>query len=169
MQEILRLQSILRFSFVKKLSLRNQCALLVAMTFFAFAYGIRKTARRGRRALHVRNGTLLSMVLCRAGACLCLRQPRDRGGKMLAFEPRVRLWVAHTPKESRAPFCALLSFGAGYGNRTRLLGLGSRCTTDVRTLHGTVIISAAAEKSNPDSAVRRKNYFFRFALFLAFF
>ena len=25
-------------------------------------------------------------------------------------------------------------FGAGYGNRTRLRGLGSRCTTDVRTL-----------------------------------
>ena len=25
-------------------------------------------------------------------------------------------------------------FGAGYGNRTRLLGLGSRCTTDVLTL-----------------------------------
>ena len=28
----------------------------------------------------------------------------------------------------------LLFFGAGYGNRTRLLGLGSRCTTDVLTL-----------------------------------
>ena len=28
-----------------------------------------------------------------------------------------------------------LPFGAGYGNRTRLLGLGSRCTTDVLTLH----------------------------------
>ena len=26
-------------------------------------------------------------------------------------------------------------FGAGYGSRTRLLGLGSRCTTDVRILH----------------------------------
>ena len=27
---------------------------------------------------------------------------------------------------------------AGYGNRTRLLGLGSRCTTDVLTLHPVV-------------------------------
>ena len=26
-------------------------------------------------------------------------------------------------------------FGAGYGNRTRLHGLGSRCITDIRTLH----------------------------------
>ena len=25
-------------------------------------------------------------------------------------------------------------FGAGYGNRTRLHGLGSRCITDIRTL-----------------------------------
>ena len=30
----------------------------------------------------------------------------------------------------------LLPFGAGYGSRTRLHGLGSRCITDIRTLHG---------------------------------
>ena len=29
----------------------------------------------------------------------------------------------------------VFSDGAGYGNRTRLLGLGSRCTTDVLILH----------------------------------
>ena len=29
---------------------------------------------------------------------------------------------------------AELLFGAGYGNRTRLHGLGSRCITDIRTL-----------------------------------
>ena len=29
----------------------------------------------------------------------------------------------------------VFSDGAGYGSRTRLLGLGSRCTTDVRILH----------------------------------
>ena len=28
----------------------------------------------------------------------------------------------------------VFSFGAGYGNRTRLHGLGSRCITDIRTL-----------------------------------
>ena len=32
-------------------------------------------------------------------------------------------------------------FGAGYGNRTRLHGLGSRCITDIRTLHCGVIIA----------------------------
>ena len=31
--------------------------------------------------------------------------------------------------------------GAGYGNRTRLLGLGSRCTTDVLTLRSEAIIA----------------------------
>ena len=30
-------------------------------------------------------------------------------------------------------------FGAGYGNRTRLHGLGSRCITDIRTLHRSVL------------------------------
>ena len=30
---------------------------------------------------------------------------------------------------------ALLVITAGYGSRTRLLGLGSRCTTDVLRLH----------------------------------
>ena len=40
-------------------------------------------------------------------------------------------------------------YGAGYGNRTRLLGLGSRCTTDVLTLHSDnrVIITDFSGKS----------------------
>ncbi len=45
-------------------------------------------------------------------------------------------------------------YGAGYGNRTRLHGLGSRCTTDVLTLpvveplccHNAVIINESFEK-----------------------
>ena len=37
------------------------------------------------------------------------------------------------PKEMPSIWMAFL-FGAGYGSRTRLLGLGSRCTTDVRIL-----------------------------------
>ena len=41
------------------------------------------------------------------------------------------------PNNHKSPggFCRPEIFGAGYGNRTRLLGLGSRCTTDVLTLH----------------------------------
>ena len=39
----------------------------------------------------------------------------------------------NSPKEKTALWAAF-SFGAGYGNRTRLHGLGSRCITDIRTL-----------------------------------
>ena len=42
-----------------------------------------------------------------------------------------------------------LLFGAGYGNRTRLHGLGSRCITDIRTLHSGGIIAEANGKSKP--------------------
>ena len=39
----------------------------------------------------------------------------------------------------KSPFCPVdkrdFFVGAGYGNRTRLHGLGSRCITDIRTLH----------------------------------
>ena len=34
-------------------------------------------------------------------------------------------------------------YGAGYGNRTRLHGLGSRCITDIRTLRDGGIIAEA--------------------------
>ena len=44
------------------------------------------------------------------------------------FPPQVLL------QKTRDAIRRLLFFGAGYGNRTRLLGLGSRCTTDVLTL-----------------------------------
>ena len=44
------------------------------------------------------------------------------------FPPQVLL------QKIRDAIRRLLFFGAGYGNRTRLLGLGSRCTTDVLTL-----------------------------------
>ena len=37
--------------------------------------------------------------------------------------------------------CVLFS-GAGYGSRTRLHGLGSRCITDIRTLHSIALIIA---------------------------
>ena len=41
--------------------------------------------------------------------------------------------------------------GAGYGNRTRLLGLGSRCTTDVLTLH----LSAGTSITDPSEEFNR--------------
>ena len=38
-------------------------------------------------------------------------------------------------------FSATPHFGAGYGSRTRLHGLGSRCITDIRTLRRVCIIA----------------------------
>ena len=38
------------------------------------------------------------------------------------------------PKNKRPPFGWPFIFGAGYGSRTRLHGLGSRCITDIRIL-----------------------------------
>ena len=42
--------------------------------------------------------------------------------------------------------------GAGYGNRTRLLGLGSRCTTDVLILHMNFLIARCAIYGNTPAA-----------------
>ena len=42
--------------------------------------------------------------------------------------------------------------GAGYGNRTRLLGLGSRCTTDVLILHLNFLIARCAIYGNTPAA-----------------
>ena len=44
-------------------------------------------------------------------------------------------------KTETACIASRFCFGAGYGNRTRLLGLGSRCTTDVLTLQSEAIIA----------------------------
>ena len=45
-------------------------------------------------------------------------------------------------KKHRHPGGVSAFSGAGYGNRTRLHGLGSRCITDIRTLHSLVLIIA---------------------------
>ena len=42
--------------------------------------------------------------------------------------------------------------GAGYGNRTRLLGLGSRCTTDVLILLMNFLLTLCASYGNPSAA-----------------
>ena len=42
--------------------------------------------------------------------------------------------MSHGFQKRRDAERRLFFFGAGYGSRTRLRGLGSRCTTDVRTL-----------------------------------
>ena len=54
------------------------------------------------------------------------------------------------------PGGVLLLFGAGYGNRTRLHGLGSRCITDIRTLHRGVLYHSQME----NSTVLCRNFFF---------
>ena len=43
-------------------------------------------------------------------------------------------------KENPADKSTGFSFGAGYGSRTRLHGLGSRCITDIRTLRSIDVI-----------------------------
>ena len=58
-------------------------------------------------------------------------------------------------KESRDNVAAFL-FGAGYGNRTRLLGLGSRCTTDVLTLQSEPIIADVRAQCKAKFARREK-------------
>ena len=46
-------------------------------------------------------------------------------------------------------------FGAGYGSRTRLHGLGSRCITDIRILQLSVIIAEPKGKFNRFLSVRQ--------------
>ena len=49
-------------------------------------------------------------------------------------------------------------YGAGYGNRTRLHGLGSRCITDIRTLRTRCIIPNQNSNFNPFlSTTQNKN------------
>ncbi len=50
-------------------------------------------------------------------------------------------------------------YGAGYGSRTRLHGLGSRCITDIRTLRSSGIIS----KTSVDFKLFLKPFKFRFS------
>ena len=58
-----------------------------------------------------------------------------------------------TGKRKRTSRFLLKSFfGAGYGNRTRLLGLGSRCTTDVLILHMNFLIARCAIYGNTPAA-----------------
>ena len=51
-------------------------------------------------------------------------------------------------------------FGAGYGNRTRLLGLGSRCTTDVLTLHRDSYYSREIRPLQPKNAGKHEISFY---------
>ena len=75
----------------------------------------------------------------RDGALCCPDFPRDRGLKPLAFLPLSRdrptryllCGSSHISLVQRGPENFQFLGRAAYGNRTRLLGLGSRCTTDV--------------------------------------
>ena len=53
-----------------------------------------------------------------------------------------------TQKTKRPPDGWSFGFGAGYGSRTRLHGLGSRCITDIRILHCVGIIAKAGRNFN---------------------
>ena len=69
----------------------------------------------------------------RCGALCCPDFPRDRGLKHVFFFPYPAI-DRHTIYISLASVVYATSAfrrRAAYGNRTRLLGLGSRCTTDV--------------------------------------
>ena len=80
MQEILRLQSILRFSFIKKLSLRNQCALLVAMTVFCFCvWNTENGAPRSSRPTRAQWHAIIDGALQGRGLPLPAAAPRSRG------------------------------------------------------------------------------------------
>ncbi len=50
-------------------------------------------------------------------------------------------------------------FGAGYGNRTRLHGLGSRCITDIRTLQIFTTVQIIAEDGGKFNPFLSKKYF----------
>ena len=59
---------------------------------------------------------------------------RAVGQQMSAGHLHLNGFDSRLPKTKSPPkgaFC----FGAGYGSRTRLHGLGSRCITDIRILH----------------------------------
>ena len=69
----------------------------------------------------------------RCGALCCPDFPRDRGLKQVFFFPypaidRHTIYISLT---SVVHATSAFRRRAAYGNRTRLLGLGSRCTTDV--------------------------------------
>ena len=64
-------------------------------------------------------------------------QPHEMGSTPSAYFQRKK------PSTRMAFF-----FGAGYGSRTRLHGLGSRCITDIRILHRGGIISKPRGKIN---------------------
>ena len=92
----------------------------------------------------------------------------EQGTGSFAFCQKAKLWFASvkpsaatlirvatiirfpTLPTKKTPPKGEVFFGAGYGNRTRLHGLGSRCITDIRTLHSIgLIIAGIYGKFNP--------------------
>ena len=76
------------------------------------------------------------------------RFPASHEWQSHSQEPCLHLWIrrASCRLRQRVPPCprhskkkdtrrGVFLFGAGYGSRTRLNGLGSRCNTDIPTLH----------------------------------
>ena len=69
----------------------------------------------------------------RCGALCCPDFPRDRGLKQVFFfpYPAIDRHTIYILLSSVVHATSAFRRRAAYGNRTRLLGLGSRCTTDV--------------------------------------
>ncbi len=92
----------------------------------------------GRTRRSLRDPTPAKNVSWASAAAL--RRPR-RVARQFGARRRIVIGGIHSRREmikwnqkGRHDLRRVFLFGAGYGNRTRLLGLGSRCTTDVLIL-----------------------------------
>ena len=116
-------------------------------TLVGFPLHIKSPARR-RPILRSKNACSkkppLAAAPSGASQAFCRRQNLGAGG--IHFRRAVLIPLGWSDQGERNPKIKdrqrrSFIFGAGYGNRTRLLGLGSRCTTDVLTLRSEAIIA----------------------------
>ena len=116
-------------------------------TLAGFPLHVKSPARR-RPILRSKNACSkkppLAAAPSGASQAFCRRQDLGAGG--IHFRRAVLIPLGWSDQGERNPKIKdrqrrSFIFGAGYGNRTRLLGLGSRCTTDVLTLRSEAIIA----------------------------
>ena len=99
---------------------------------------------RLRRAtsLYTREALVRCVTVSQIQACLIELYPHPGG------ESRGMGSIPSNSNKKDRPQAALF-IGAGYGNRTRLHGLGSRCITDIRTLRRCGYYSKAGWEIQP--------------------
>ena len=120
-------------------------------SFFTRRYRMPCAAKKRRAAWRVS-----FFVITHRFCCLHSRTSQGRGsvrGEPLTGSPtRVQSPARRrpllrsksaAPKKKRHTLVCLFFFGAGYGSRTRLNGLGSRCNTDIPTLRFTYRVIVA--------------------------